>query len=565
MLRSRFFLPTLREAPQEAEIASHKWMLRAGMIRQLASGLYTWLPLGLRVLRKVEKVVREEMDRAGAQEVLMPSVQPKELWEASGRWQKYGPELLRFADRHGREFCYGPTHEEVVTDLVRREVQSHRHLPLVFYQIQTKFRDEIRPRFGVMRAREFIMKDAYSFHADEESLAATYAAMHQAYRCIFERLGLEFRVVEADTGAIGGARSHEFHVLAETGEDVIAYSPASSYAANLELASSLEPPPRPSAREPMTRRSTPGARTVHEAACALGIETHRVLKTLIAEGAFGWVAFLLAGDDSLNAVKAQKLPEMGGGCKMVPAEEIFKRLGVSPGSIGPIGLDIPVIADRRAAAMADFACGANEDGWHFSGVNFGRDLLEPKVADIRLVREGDIAPDGSGPLAFCRGIEVGHIFQLGTKYSEALDAVFLDARQEKHPMLMGCYGIGVSRIVAAAIEQRAAFDAFSLPRPMAPFDVGLIAIGLKKDPAVADCAFRLHGELKSRGIEVLFDDRDLRAGVMFADMELAGIGMRVVAGEKGVARGVVEIQEGKDKKVEVPIFRAAEEILERLR
>ena len=543
---SRFFLSTLREAPAEAELVSHRLMLRAGFIKRLGSGLYTWMPLGLRVLRRVEAIVREEMTKAGAIELLMPAVQPAELWQETGRWDVFGPQMLKIKDRHDRDFCFGPTHEEVITDIARREIKSYRQLPLNFYQIQTKFRDEIRPRFGVMRAREFMMKDAYSFHADFDSLTQTYQAMYEAYTRIFTRLGLTFRAVAADTGAIGGSGSHEFHVLADSGEDAIAYCPASDYAANIELAEALPPAAaRPPASQPMSKIPTPGKHSIEAVADFLQISAAQMVKTLIVDGADGPVALLLRGDHQLNEVKAAKL--IGQEIRFASDSILREVAACGAGSIGPAGLNIPVIADRAVAAMADFVCGANADGFHLAGVNFGRDLPEPAVADIRNVIAGDPSPDGCGTLEICRGIEVGHIFQLRTKYSAAMQCNFLNVDGKPQPMEMGCYGIGVSRIVAAAIEQN--FDArgISLPQAMAPFLLVIVPVGYQKSEVVRETADKLYAELIQAGIDVLMDDRNERPGVMFADMELIGIPHRIVIGERGLKEGVIEYQGRRDE------------------
>ncbi|MGA7799207.1 MAG: proline--tRNA ligase [Gammaproteobacteria bacterium] len=541
---SRFPLSTIKETPADAEIVSHQLMLRAGMIRKLATGIYSWLPLGLRVLRKVEGMVREEMDRAGALELLMPAVQPAELWQESGRWEQYGPELLRLKDRHQREFCFGPTHEEVITDLVRREIRSYKQLPVNFYQIQTKFRDEIRPRFGVMRAREFLMKDAYSFHADAESLQATYETMYETYSRIFSRLGLEFRAVLADTGSIGGHASHEFHVLAESGEDAIAFSETGDYAANVELAEALAPAgERPSPYTVMETVDTPGQHTIEQLSAFLKMEPHQCVKTLMVQGDDGGVvALVLRGDHDLNAVKAEKLEKVAAPLTFATDAQIRDAVDCSPGSLGPVGLSIPVYADRGAAHLADFVCGANQDGKHLTGVNWGRDLPEPPVVDIRNVMAGDPSPDGHGALAIARGIEVGHIFQLGEKYSRAMGATVLDEQGRDVVMAMGCYGIGVSRVVAAAIEQNHDDSGIRWPAPIAPFQVALLPMNAKKSQRVREAAEALYRELQDAGIEVLFDDRDVRPGVMFADMELIGIPCRVVVGEKNLDQDRVEFK-----------------------
>ena len=542
MKTSQFPLNTVKETPADAEIASHRLMLRAGMIRKIAAGIYTWLPLGLKVLRRAEQVVREEMDRAGALELLMPAVQPAELWQESGRWEQYGPELLRFRDRHDREFCLGPTHEEVITDIARRELKSYKQLPVNFYQIQTKFRDEIRPRFGVMRAREFIMKDAYSFHLDKASLDETYQVMFDAYSRIFSRLGLEFRAVRADSGAIGGSQSHEFHVLAESGEDAIVFSTGSDYAANLELAEQRPPEQaRPQPGRPKQAVDTPGAHSIPEVAQLLGVRPDQCIKTLLVEGSDGGVvALCLRGDHELNEIKAAKLDEVAEPLTLAAEAVIREAVGCGPGSLGPVGLSIPVIADYAAAQLADFVCGANEDGRHLTGVNWGRDCPEPVTADLRNLVEGDPSPDGRGKVRIARGIEVGHIFQLGDKYSRAMNATVLDESGRDQVVTMGCYGIGVSRVVAAAIEQHHDDKGIIWPEALAPFQVALLGMNRRKSQRVAEACEVLYRELREAGFEVLFDDRDVRPGVMFADMELIGIPHRVVIGEKNLDKGLVE-------------------------
>ncbi len=539
---SEFFLSTLKEAPSEAELPSHKLMLRAGLIRRLSSGLYSWMPLGLRVLRKVETIVREEMNRAGAIELLMPAVQPAELWQETKRWQKYGPELLRIKDRHERDYCFGPTHEEVITDIARREIRSYRQLPVNFYQIQNKFRDEIRPRFGVMRAREFIMKDAYSFHPDQSSLNTTYTRMHEAYIRIFSRLDLEFRAVAADTGSIGGTGSHEFHVLADCGEDSIAYCPTSGYAANIELAEAMavkNMSENPS--EPLEKIATPGVKNIEDVSQFFKTESCHAVKTLIIENDHGdFAALLLRGDHELNEIKAAKIPAVGGSFRLASEESVRKITGASSGSLGPLGLSIPLIADRSVALLENFIAGANEDGFHYQHVSFSRDLSHAVIADIRNVQEGDPSPDCKGKLSLCRGIEVGHIFQLGTRYSEAMNATFLDEAGQAKPLVMGCYGIGVSRIVGAAIEQCNDEKGIRWPVAMAPFTVAICPIGLKKSEPVRTATETLYQKLTEQGIEVLLDDRDERPGVMFADMELIGIPYRVTIGERNLGNGLVE-------------------------
>ncbi len=549
MRASRLLLATVKETPADAEVVSHQLMVRAGMIRKLAAGLYTWLPLGLRVLRKVEAIVREEMDRAGAQEVLMPAVQPAELWQESTRWDYYGSELLRLKDRHEREFCFGPTHEEVITDLIRREVRSYKQLPANFYQIQTKFRDEIRPRFGVMRAREFLMKDAYSFHLDQASLDETYRVMYETYSRIFRRIGLAFRPVRADTGAIGGSLSHEFHVLADSGEDAIAFSDGSDYAANVELAEAVPPPgPRAAPGRAMEVVDTPGQHTIEEVSAFLGVPASRTLKTLLVDGAEGGlVALVLRGDHVLNEVKAAKLAEVAKPLTFAAPERVREVVGCAVGSIGPVGLPVPMVVDHAAAAVADFVCGANADGQHRVGVSWGRDLPEPVTADLRNVVAGDPSPDGRGTLSIARGIEVGHIFQLGTKYSEAMKAEALDEQGRPVTLIMGCYGIGVSRVVAAAIEQNHDENGIVWPDAIAPYSVALLPMNMQKSMRVAEAAERLYGELQAAGVEVLFDDRPVRAGVMFADMDLVGIPHRVVVGERGLDAGTVEYKGRRDR------------------
>jgi prolyl-tRNA synthetase len=544
MRASQFFTSTLKEAPAEAEVTSHQLMLRAGLIRRLTSGVYTWMPLGLRVLRKVETIIREEMNASGAVELLMPAVQPAELWQESGRWSEYGPELMRFKDRHERDFCLGPTHEEVVSDIFRREVRSYRQLPLNFYQIQTKFRDEIRPRFGVMRGREFIMKDAYSFHADLAGLARTYHEMYDCYSRIFTRLGLKFRAVAADTGAIGGTASHEFHVLADSGEDAIAFCPDSDYAANVELAEAVAPArPRPTPRHELHKVRTPGVKTIADLTHLLGVPAQQTVKAVVVDGAHGQpVLLLVRGDHELNLVKAAKLAEVAKPVAFTSAAAIRAAFGADPGSLGPVGFSGPVVADRSVAAMSDFVAGANEDGQHYAGVNIGRDFPEPLVADIRNVVAGDASPDGRGALEICRGIEVGHIFQLRTRYSEKMNLTVLDDKGKPVRVEMGCYGIGVTRIVAAAIEQNFDERGIIFPRAIAPFEVAITPIGYGKSPRVREAAERVHGELAAAGIDVLLDDRDERPGVMFADTELIGVPQRVVIGERGLKQGEVECQ-----------------------
>jgi prolyl-tRNA synthetase len=566
---SQFFISTLKEAPSEAELPSHKLMMRAGYIRKLASGLYTWMPLGLRVLRKVESIVREEMDRSGGIELLMPAVQPAELWQETGRWELFGPQMLKIKDRHDNDFCFGPTHEEVITDIARREIRSYRQLPVNFYQIQTKFRDEVRPRFGVMRAREFLMKDAYSFHADYASLEQTYRVMHDTYTRIFTRLGLKFRAVAADTGAIGGSGSHEFHVLADSGEDALAYCPTSDYAANVELAEAVAPvKPRAAATEAMRDVETPRQTTCEQVAELLGIPLQLTVK-LIALMASGKLhVLLLRGDHSLNEVKAGKLAGLAD-FRFATEDEIRAHFDCPPGFLGPVGMDrarTRVIADRTVAMMSDFVVGANKPKFHIAGVNWGRDLPEPDlVADIRNVASGDLSPDGKGTLEICRGIEVGHIFQLRTKYAEALKATFLDAQGKAQIVEMGCYGIGVSRIVAAAIEQNYDERGIMLPAAMAPFQIAIVPIGMGKSEVVRNTAEQLYAGLQAAGIDVLLDDRDERPGVMFADMELIGIPHRIVIGERGLKDGMLEYQDRRDTAAQaIPLQNAVKFVKSRL-
>jgi prolyl-tRNA synthetase len=547
MRLSRFHLQTVRETPADAEIVSHQLMLRAGLIRKLTGGIYTWTPLGLRVLRKVERIVREEMDRAGALEVQMPAVQPKELWIETGRWEKFGPQLLKMKDRAEREYCFGPTHEEVITDFARSELKSYKQLPVNFYQIQTKFRDEIRPRFGVMRAREFLMKDAYSFHLTQECLAREYQNMYDTYARIFTRLGLKFRAVAADTGAIGGSASHEFHVLADSGEDAIAFCDASDYAANVELAEAVSPGPRPEATEAMQRVPTPTQRTCEDVAALLGLPLSRTVKSIALMSEAGFVLVLVRGDHALNEIKLVKLAGLGEQ-RLATEAEIRAHLGASPGFLGPVAplKPIRVIADRSVAAMADFVCGANADGYHLTGVNFGRDLPEPEVADVRNVIDGDPSPDGAGTLRIARGIEVGHVFQLGTRYAEAMDASVLDPDGKARTLTMGCYGIGVSRIVGAAIEQNHDAAGIIWPEAIAPFEVSLLALAGKGGEQVRATCEALYAELSAAGVEVLYDDRGLRPGVMFADHELIGIPHRLVISERGIAAGSYEYRGRRD-------------------
>lgn len=553
---TKLLIPTLREVPADAEIISHQLMLRAGLIRKLAAGIYTWLPMGLRVLRRIENIVREEMNRAGAQEVLMSGVLPAELWQESLRWEQYGPELLRLKDRHERDFCLGPTHEEAITDLIRREIRSYKQLPANFYQIQMKFRDEIRPRFGVMRAREFLMKDAYSFHLTQESLVETYRQMHETYSRIFSRLGLRFRAVLADTGNIGGSGSHEFHVLAETGEDRIAYSEGGDYAANVEMAEALPPAgERPAPRAPMGVVNTPDVHTIEQLSAFLDVPATQTVKTLIVDAAEGGVvALVLRGDHELNAVKAAKLDGIASPLRMADPAVVRRHVGCDVGSIGPVGLTCPVLVDRAAAALADFVCGANEDGKHLAGVNWGRDCPEPLAVDIRNVVEGDPSPDGKGTLKITRGIEVGHIFQLGTKYSKAMKATCLDEKGKAVEMIMGCYGIGVSRLVAAAIEQNHDERGIIWPEAIAPFTVALVPVSMHKSERLRLAVEELYKRLCAAGIDVLLDDRQDRLGVMLNDIELLGIPHRLVLSDRGLDAGTVEYQGRRDTaKQDVPM------------
>jgi len=539
---SQYPVNTTKETPADADVVSQQLMLRAGLIRKLAAGLYTWMPLGLRTMRKVENIVREEMDRAGALEVLMPAAIPAELWVESGRWDKFGPELLRFKDRHERDFCVGPTHEEVITDIARNDLKSYRQLPVNFYQVQMKFRDERRPRFGVMRAREFLMKDAYSFDISPEAMQKSYDAMHKAYTAIFTRLQLKFRSVVADTGAIGGSASEEFHVLAESGEDAIAFSDGDQYAANLEMAVALPPAtPRAAPSAAMTEVATPNAKTIDEVSKFLQLPASRQVKTLVVDGAEGGVIMLLVrGDHELNAVKAQKLPGVLNPLRMSSADSIRKATGADAGSLGPVGFTGPIFADHSVVALADFVCGANRNGAHLTGVNWGRDLPEPRAVDIRNVVVGDPSPTGKGTLDIARGIEVGHIFALGQKYSEAMGATVLDETGKQATMYMGCYGIGVTRVVAAAIEQNHDARGIIWPDAIAPFQVVVVPINAPKSPRVREAAEHLYNELIAAGVDALLDDRDERPGVKFADTELIGIPHRVVVGDRGLEKGVLE-------------------------
>jgi prolyl-tRNA synthetase len=542
MRQSTLLLPTLKENPADADVISHRLMLRAGLIRQLASGLYTWLPLGLRVLRKIETIIREEMNISGAQEVLMPVVQPAELWQESGRWQKMGDEMLRMQDRHERDFCLGPTHEEVITDIFRREIHSYKQLPINFYQIQTKFRDERRPRFGVMRAREFMMKDAYSFHLDQASFDATYQEMYDCYSRILTRMQLTFRPVQADTGNIGGDNSHEFHVLASSGEDTIAYAAGGTYAANLEKATALAPSSAPAPAEDLERIDTPNEKTIDAISKRLNLPANRCVKTLVVKGNEGPVAIILRGDHELNEIKAAKLPNIVAPLTFADEKEIVASTGVRPGSLGPVNCKIDYLVDRDAAALADFVCGANEDAVHFTGANWHRDcpLEDKQIVDARNVVEGDTAPDGKGTIEFLRGIEVGHIFQLDKAYSEPLEASVLDKEGASQIPIMGCYGMGVTRLVAAVIEQNHDDDGILWPQPLTPYDLHIVALNPQKSIAVREAAEKLYADAIAAGLEVLLDDRDERPGVKFADADLIGIPQRLVVGDRGLKNDVVE-------------------------
>ena len=538
-------------------------MLRAGLIRRLASGLFTWMPLGVRVLRKIEAIVREEMDRAGAHELLMPSVHPAELWQETGRWDQYGPLLLRMSDRHDREYCYGPTHEEVITDIARRELRSYKQLPINYYQVQTKFRDEIRPRFGVMRSREFIMKDAYSFDIDQAGLDASYDKMHSAYSAIFSRLGLNFRVVWADSGEIGGSKSQEFHVIADSGEDAIAYSDEDDFASNIESAATLpDGVERPSATQELQKLATPGVKTIDDLCKLLNMTPAQTIKTLIVEGDDEPVAIVLRGDHELNAVKAQKLAGVKSPLTMADVKTIRKATGSEPGSLGPVGIKLPVYFDHAVAALSDFSCGANEVGQHYTGVNYGRDLPEPETVDVRNIVAGDPVPNGKGTVKIARGIEVGHIFQLGTKYSESMGATVQVQEGKDIPMLMGCYGIGVTRIVGAAIEQNHDDNGIIWPTPIAPFDVVLVPINLQRSDRVRDAAEALYAELQGKGLDVLYDDRDVRPGVKFADAELVGVPHRLVISERGLDAGELEYRHRSDSEARSLNREAALELLQ---
>ena len=567
MRASQFLLSTLKETPADAEVISHQLMLRAGLIRRVAAGIYNWMPLGLRVVRRVEQVVREEMCRAGALEISMPVVQPAELWFESGRWEQYGPELARLHDRHGRDFCLGPTHEEIITSLGRNEIKSYKQLPLNFFQIQTKFRDEIRPRFGVMRSREFIMKDAYSFHVDQASLEATYWRMHEAYTAIFTRLGLNFRSVEADTGSIGGSHSHEFHVLADSGEDAIAFSDVSDYAANVELAPALAPPDSTTEISESTQFATPGVKTIDDLIKQAGFTIEETVKTLFVKGEDGEiVALVLRGDHRLNGLKAEKIPGIASPLEMADEAGVLAVTGAGFGSLGPVGLDVRIVVDASAAALSSFVCGANKDGFHLKGVNWARDVPRLETADIREVIAGDASPCGQGSLEIRRGIEVGHIFQLGTKYSEAMKAVVLNEEGKSVPMAMGCYGIGVTRIVAAAIEQNHDAQGIIWPEAMAPFEVALVPLNMDKSEAVAAATETLYEQLIGKGVEVFMDDRKERPGVKFAQMELIGIPVRVTLGDRSLAEGNIELQaRTSDQKQLIPVSEAANAIIAMIR
>ena len=567
MRASQFLLTTLKETPADAEVISHQLMLRAGLIRRVAAGIYNWMPIGLRVLRRVEQVVREEMNRAGALEIAMPVVQPSELWLESGRWEQYGPELARLQDRHGRDFCLGPTHEEIITSLGRSEIKSYKQLPLNFYQIQTKFRDEIRPRFGIMRSREFIMKDAYSFDVDQASLEQTYWRMHEAYTAIFTRLGLDFRAVEADTGSIGGNHSHEFHVLADSGEDAIAFSSASDYASNVELAEALPIVEAAEDLESKERFATPNVKTIDDLVTAAEIAVEKTVKTLFVAGEEDAViALVLRGDHRLNSIKAEKLPGVAAPLQMADATIVAKLAGAGFGSLGPVNLKARIIVDHSAAGLTNFICGANEEGFHFRGVNWQRDITDFETADIREVTTGDPSPCGAGELEIRRGIEVGHIFQLGTKYSEAMNALILDEGGKTIPMAMGCYGIGVTRIVAAAIEQNHDDRGIIWPEAMTPFEVALVPLNMDKSEVVATTTERLYEQLMALGLDVFMDDRRERPGVKFAEMELIGIPVRVTLGDRSLAEGEIEVQKRVDSQAQrVPVEMAAATILKMVR
>jgi prolyl-tRNA synthetase len=570
MRASQFLIATVKETPADAEVISHQLMLRAGLIRKLASGLYTWLPMGLKTLRKVEKIIREELDASGAQELLMPAIQPAELWQESGRWEQYGPELLRLKDRHQRDFCVGPTHEEVITDLVRNQLKSYKQLPANFYQIQTKFRDEIRPRFGVMRSREFVMKDGYSFHIDQASLQKTYDDYFDAYVRIFDRLNLDYRPVIADNGSIGGTGSHEFHVLAASGEDDIAFSDSSDYAANVEMAEAIAPKAAPDApTEEMRLVDTPDAKTIAALVEQHNLPIEKTIKTLMVKASdevdSEIVALLVRGDHELNEIKAEKQPEVASPLTMASEEEIRSIVGAGPGSLGPVNLPMPIIIDRSVACASDFSAGANIDGKHYFGINWERDLPTPRVADLRNVQVGDPSPDGKGTLNIRRGIEVGHIFQLGLKYSEAMNATVLDENGKAVPMTMGCYGIGVTRVVAAAIEQNHDENGIIWPESLAPFTVALVPLNYDKSDDVRALSDKLYTELKAKGVDVLLDDRKERPGVKFADMELTGIPHRLVISDRGIAAGQLEYKGRRDTEAsDLPLDNAVEALIAKL-
>ena len=570
MRASQFLIATVKETPADAEVISHQLMLRAGLIRKLASGLYTWLPMGLKTLRKVEKIIREELDASGAQELLMPAIQPAELWQESGRWEQYGPELLRLKDRHQRDFCVGPTHEEVITDLVRNQLKSYKQLPANFYQIQTKFRDEIRPRFGVMRSREFVMKDGYSFHINQESLQKTYDDYFDAYVRIFDRLNLDYRPVIADNGSIGGTGSHEFHVLAASGEDDIAFSDSSDYAANVEMAEAIAPKAAPDApTEEMRLVDTPDAKTIAALVEQHNLPIEKTIKTLMLKASdevdSEIVALLVRGDHELNEIKAEKQPEVASPLTMATEEEIRAIVGAGPGSLGPVNLPMPIVIDRAVACASDFGAGANIDGKHYFGINWERDLPTPRVADLRNVQVGDPSPDGKGTLNIRRGIEVGHIFQLGLKYSEAMNATVLDENGKAVPMTMGCYGIGVTRVVAAAIEQNHDENGIIWPESLAPFTVALVPLNYDKSDDVKALSDKLYSELKAKGVDVLLDDRKERPGVKFADMELTGIPHRLVISDRGIAAGQLEYKGRRDAEAsDLPLDNAVDALIAKL-
>ena len=556
MRASEFLLSTLKETPADAEVVSHQLMLRAGLIRRVAAGIYNWMPMGLRVLRKVEQVVREEMERAGALELTMPVVQPGELWEESGRWEQYGPELCRLEDRHQRPFCLGPTHEEIITQIARSEIKSYKQLPINLFQIQTKFRDEIRPRFGVMRSREFIMKDAYSFHIDQASQEATYWRMHEAYTTIFRRLGLDFRAVEADTGSIGGNHSHEFHVLAESGEDAIAFSTGSDYAANVELAPAVTLSANPEAAQPeppeLEKFATPGLTTIEALAEHMNIPAEQSIKTLLANDEAGHlVALVVRGDHRLNAVKAAKLPGMASPLQLAEPDQVRQKLGAGFGSLGPVGAPVRVVVDHTAAQMPSFVCGANEDGFHVKGATWSRDVPNAEFADIREIVSGDASPCGQGTLEIRRGIEVGHIFQLGTKYSETMNATVQDEQGRSQAMVMGCYGIGITRIVAAAIEQNHDDKGIIWPGAMTPFDVAIVPLGMDKSERVQAATEELYRACERAGLSAFLDDRAERPGVKFAEMELLGMPVRVTIGERSLAEGKLEVTQRRTGETEM--------------